>query len=101
MNDEPIGAILVRATDLLEVHSLLREIREQNWAMMRDRQRDAEVMDALHARQEVRIVRLEKRVRLLTMALVIVAVVGFASGWKWRGEQVQQAPQGYAPTPAP
>jgi len=89
---EPIGAILVRATDLLEVHRLLQEISEQNRTMRADLRRDRVAVDKLHADHAERIGRLERHFRWMFAALVVAVAVGFAAGWKWRGE-VPSPPQ--------
>lgn len=98
---EPVGAVIVRASDLVEVQATLREISEQNRAFRLDLRRDREAFETRYAEQDKRIGRLEKQMRWMGIGLLLAAVLGFASGWRWRGEVAHPPQIIYSPYPPP
>lgn len=96
---DPIGAILVRAADLFEVHRLLQEISEQNRAVLADLRHERSSVEERHVEHDRRLSRLERRFRWMFAAIVVAAAVGFAAGWKWRGEVAPPPQIIYAPMP--
>jgi hypothetical protein len=52
---------------------------------------------AIHAEHAERIGRLERHFRWMFAALVVAVAVGFAAGWKWRGEVAAPPQIIYAP----
>lgn len=90
MKEPTLEAVLVSAADLVEIRGFMVEIRQQNTTMMSEIRQNQKTWEERHDAHERRLGRLERQIKWLVL---LALLCGFATGWRWRGEQTAQGPQ--------